>query len=146
MQLEVETRNLLGQTGKRELHSRAFGAGLSGSELLAKSLTGQTRNFGFGPEPHQLVVHRRVSQLGLVAPGLRNLSDHAALTRCARTDGNTLVVQGGGRNLPSLTFGSEAIGVRNPDVREEYLVEFGLAGDLAQRTDVDAGSVMSQMK
>src|SRR3546814_12562442 len=37
VQFEVESRNLLGQTGKRELHSRAFGAGLAGGELLAPS-------------------------------------------------------------------------------------------------------------
>ena len=50
---------------------------------LAQPQGGQPNNFGVHPQPHQLVVHRRVAQLRLGPPGVGDLADEPAFTRAA---------------------------------------------------------------
>ena len=75
MQLDLETRDRLRQTGKGHLHAGTFRSGLTGDGLLPKPFAGQPKHLRFDPQPHQLVVHRRVAQRGLVSPGRGDLAD-----------------------------------------------------------------------
>jgi hypothetical protein len=86
------------------------------------------------------VVQLRGAPLGVLPPAPRDDPDHAALPRGGpAADGHAFGVQGGGRHRPALAHLAEPLGVRDPHVAEEDLVELGLAGDLAQRPDVHAG-------
>ena len=48
--------------------------------------------------------------------------------------------------LPALTFLAEHLRVGDPNVVEEDLVELGFAGDLVERSNLDAGRFMSTTK
>ena len=97
---------------------------------------------------------RRAPQLHeRVELGGRALDRPAAPSRCrrprrstplrrdaaaARTDGRALVHQRGQRHAPALAHVADALRVGDPCVGHVDLVELGLAGDLAQRTHLDA--------
>ena len=58
--------------------------------------------------------------------------------------GTPFELQRGHGNAPACVDFAHQIFRRNPDVVEEHLVEFGLAGDLHQRPDGDAGAAHVQ--
>ena len=59
----------------------------------------------------------------------------------AATDRRALVHQRGHGHPPAVAHATDAVGVGHADVGEVDLVELGLAGHLAQRTDLDARRV-----
>jgi hypothetical protein len=78
----------------------------------------------------------------VLAPQARHRRDHATLTRYhTATDGDPLVHQCGLGDPPALADIAEAQAVRDPHVGEEDLVELSLAGELAQRAHLHAGSM-----
>ena len=62
---------------------------------------------------------------------------HSRGKACA-ADGDPLVAERRVGDLPALADLAEPVGVGDPHVGQEDLVELGLAGDLAQRPDLDA--------
>ena len=86
------------------------------------------------------VVQAGRAQLRLVPPGPRDRGDHAALARHrVAADRDPLVHQRRHRHGPALADVADPVGVRDPGVGDEHLVELGVAGDLPQRPDLDAG-------
>ena len=70
-------------------------------------------------------------------PGRLRQADTAA----PATDGRPLVHQRGEGHRPAAVHLAEPMGVGDPDVGEEHLVERGTTGHLAQRTDLHTGCV-----
>ena len=78
--------------------------------------------------------------LRMLAPGASNGSDHAALARGhIAADRHALVHERGTGDGPATALSAEPVGIRDARVREEHLVELGIAGELAQRSDLDPG-------
>ena len=77
----------------------------------------------------------------MLAPRRGDDADHSSLTTGGLADRHPLDVEGGVGDPPPVADRADPLTVRNPDVGEKDLVELGLAGDLAQRPDFDAGVV-----
>ncbi len=82
---------------------------------------------------------------GLFVPDAQGLGDGARspgrLAASAAADAGALVHQRGHRHAPALADIADAVGVGDADLGHVDLVELGLAGDLAQRPDLDSGGV-----
>ena len=76
-------------------------------------------------------------------PQLHHLGDAAAALslRSSASDGDALVHQRRDGNPPALPFLAEHLVVRDADVAEEDLVEFGFPRNLVERPNIDARSV-----
>jgi hypothetical protein len=112
---------------------------MPGGQLLAHPHPGQAGRLGVDPQPQQRVVQTGRAKLGALPPGLGDHTDHAALARPRpAADGHPLVHQRGLRDHPARADVAEPVGVGDPHVGEEDLVELGLACDLPQRPHLDA--------
>ena len=128
------------QAGENDLRGGAFGAGMARRELLAHPQSRQPGDLGLGPQPQQPVVQARRALLGVLAPGPGRAADHPALARHREpADGNALVHQRALGDLPAVADLADPVRVRDPRVGQEDLVELGLAGELAERADLDPG-------
>src|SRR5215469_4719815 len=80
------------------------------------------------------------AKLGVLAPRTSRAGDHASLAG-SRVPANrdALVHKRRHRDLPALADTPDTVAVGNASVGHEDLVELGLASDLAERPDFDAG-------
>src|SRR4051794_10913512 len=138
--LHLEATGRLREPGERELVRGPFRAGLTRGELLAQPLTRDPVDLGVDPEREQPVVQLGGAQVGPLAPQRRAHPDHAALPRGGRAaDGDALVHQGRLRDLPPGAHRPQPLRVGDAYPGQPDLVELGLARDLPQRPDLDAG-------
>ena len=144
-EFQVERGQLLVEPGEDDLRRGALRPRRPRRELLPQPRPGQPGHLGVRPQPDQPVVQARRACLRVLPPGGRGQADHAALPRQRpAADGDPLVHQRGLRDPPAFADAADPVGLGDRGVGEEHLVELGLAGELAQRADLDAGLVHVQ--
>ena len=131
-------------SAKRSLSDRALGAGVARLGGRAGPQVREPQGLGVDPQLHQLVAEHRVLVGALAPRGARP----RRWGRCPAgrvpppaADGGALVHQRGHRHPPAVAHVADAVGVGDADVGQVDLVELRLAGDLAQRPDLDARRV-----
>jgi hypothetical protein len=82
--------------------------------------------------------HERIVRESLRVDRPQDAGD-AAADRVARSHVDPFVREGRARASPPVVLAADQAVLGNEDVIEEHLVEHRLAGELAQRTDLDAG-------
>ena len=121
------------------------GPGLPALPVLPGPDVGEAQRLGLDPQLHEAVAGGRVScrrpLRSRCARPRRWRPSPGAAAAAAAADGGALVHQRGHRDPPALADVADAVGVGHPDLGHVDLVELGLAGDLAQRPDLDAGGV-----
>ncbi len=102
----------------------------------------EPQHLGVDPEAGEPVAAHVVVALGVLAPDLERVADGTRLPAGNRAaDRHALVHQRGERDPPPVAEAADAVGVGHAHTGQVHLVELGLAGDLTQRPDVDAGRV-----
>ena len=138
-QIGGELGQLLVGLGPHPLRQRSLGAGLA--VLLDRgqpAVRGESQHLGLEMQLAELVGdHRIVEQATIARLGEQPVEQLPQAHLKEERESGALVHERRQRDLPAVALAPEQVRVGDPGLFDEQLVELRLAGDLAQRADLD---------